>query len=278
MTEEEEGKPITLFVAPYMASARVEAAKYCGEAGTPSVLWPDTPSLLHNVVEMPENDEVGRGCSPWPWHWLFWLVTWLAHRMMGVCARGRAAAATAYYVRLSHLSFGGASDVRQLRARLRVCAARHPGRRIVLFAASKGAATVMATLAELSQEERRALALVVLEAPFDALQSLLPRPLLAALEWLTRYERAQMTPLEAARFVPGDLPVAFITSRGDMSVPEALTLRLIEALRAAGHAMVHHLSLARAEHAAMPLGDPEDRAAYTHFMAQLYVQYGLSFL
>ena len=98
-----------------------------------------------------------------------------------------------------------------------------------------------------------------------------------ALQLFTRYnaKRArQNSALSCVDDFPRGVPVAFITSEKDTTVPARNTLRLVDALIQSGHKQVHLLVLKHADHNSYITGHPEDREEYIEFVKDLRARYG----
>jgi alpha-beta hydrolase superfamily lysophospholipase len=153
------------------------------------------------------------------------------------------------------------------------------GKQLVLFGCSRGASTTFISVATVEESLLASIRLVILEAPFDSVESVLaassytPDLQLLLLQTFTKYSCDQISPLMAADTFPLHVPVAFITSEIDTRVPRACTQRLIDRLRERGHRQVHHLALKNSGHNTMSTGDPDDVAAYVNFVNELYKLY-----
>jgi alpha-beta hydrolase superfamily lysophospholipase len=153
------------------------------------------------------------------------------------------------------------------------------GRQLVLFGCSRGAATTFVSLATVEEPLLASIRLVILEAPFDTVESVLvessytPNLQLFLLQAFTKYSGEQLSPLAACESFPLNVPVAFITSEKDTRVPRACTQRLIDRLRERGHLHLHHLELKNTGHSSMPHTDPDDTRAYLNFVNELYKLY-----
>jgi hypothetical protein len=156
---------------------------------------------------------------------------------------------------------------------------------LVMFGSSRGASTVFTSVAQSDRWDRRHLALVVLEAPFDSVENTLRKqygedvgmgvifPYLV--QGLTNYSTVYPSPIRSAWQFPLDVPVVFVTSAADTVVHPNQTKNLMDRLRTRGHPAVHHLELEQGEHSTMALGDGADQKHYARFMTEMYERYVL---
>jgi hypothetical protein len=157
-------------------------------------------------------------------------------------------------------------------------------KKIVLFGTSRGAATIFAVAMQLPEELAKYISLVVVEAPFDTVESVLRATSYLApiqlylLQKIGTYKGDDhSTPLSSIinqRSTHLQCPIAFITSDRDRRVPKSLTLNLMRALRENHpHVTIHHLELHFSHHSAMSINNAEDRRRYVQFMEHLYDTY-----
>jgi len=284
---------VTVFCQGNGAS-RAQAAKYAGPQGlnlltsegyVERVFIRDAPPLLHNLFVYPELSDVGHGFSCNPLHWITHLVQLFVLWYFGVQG------ASAHHTHPTEMNVGGDQDVAEYLIGVRDAIRVHPQKRIVLFGCSRGAATVLVAVNRLTVEERRHIALVVTEGPFDTVPHVahciarvdgwFPDPLATwRTEWMLRllsrfakYRPEQESPLQAVQTWPLDTPLAVVRSRVDDVVPEECTLPLLARLRERSHPHLHELILQKSGHTNMSCGDAADRASYLEFMRGLYERY-----
>lgn len=271
---------VTVFFQGHGAS-RHQAAKYAGahgvrlpiDGGGSKLVWmPSAPEpLLHNLYAYPELEDMSYGWSWNPLHWVMKLVHFVVlYFWYGM--RGIARTIPHQFVTLD--SVGGPDDVRQYVAAVEAAARDHPGKKLVLFGCSRGAAVVLCALPRLSPALPVALAIV--EAPFATVPSVMRARFGRAaplLEWLlvhaTRYRPSQYSPLDAVNDAafPLTLPLAFVISAADRVVPRDESLLLHRVLCERGHTALHHCMLRESAHPEMPL---TERAAYGAFLKDMY--------
>jgi hypothetical protein len=188
--------------------------------------------------------------------------------------RGQPAPEYPHSIYLKHLNIGQHGDIDQLRLR---------GTGDVAFGISRGAATTFSHWALCHKPKDQPLFLLLEGCPDSTWHVLHYRygsVIARVVEWLlercTSYSCFQAQALSPSALVPHfplDLPVAFVTSARDHSVPAACTHRLVEALRARGHKHVHVLELVDAGHETYYTGSTRDHDAYKAFVHMLLQRY-----
>lgn len=233
---------------------------------------PGAPRMLHNLFTYEELDEVTYESS--------WNPMFLGMRVV-TSLRNIWVASTAppHYVNPKDVSIGGDRDVAHFVTNCEKMIRSFPDKHSVVFGCSRGAATVIVGVASLTEKLQKGLSLVIAEAPFDSITSVMeesawfPKTEIWGLKYFTSYSDDQISPLEAIENFPLDVPIAFITSAQDKRVPPQCTNRLISALRKRGHKKVHHLHLEHSHHSVMSLQHPEDVEKYYLFLDTLYDMY-----
>jgi len=188
---------------------------------------------------------------------------------------------SSYSLRLSKINIAQTGDVVELAKRDRDI----PSSQLVSFGISRGAATTF--IRHATEPERKA-KLVLLEGCPDSIRNVLEyrygQMAADGAEWflsrLTAYDPQKardLAPLMLVDKFPRDVPIAFVTSKRDTSVPPEGTLRLVEALRKSGHPMVHLLVLEDAGHDSYLSGSERDRRAYVDFVKELHKTYNIRY-
>lgn len=279
---------VTVFFQGNQAS-RVQATKYCGKEGLDiyvshgnieHVYNPDSPRLLYNLFRYPELNDVAYGWSWNPWHWFFMVLHWLRQWQFNIYGTS-----CTPHNKYSFMNVGGPEDVAQCVLAIKLCIAKHADKQIVLFGTSRGAATVLLALPRLSTEELSHIKLVIAEAPFASVSSVLYETMpfaqttvplfISLLEYFTQYRRDQHSPLEAvaSKQFPLDMPLVFVTSDIDTTVPVANTKQLITVLQQRNHQALHHIPLKHSHHSWMSLHNEEDKTFYDVELHRLYRKY-----
>lgn len=279
---------VTVFFQGNQAS-RLQATKYAGKEGldiyvtndnVEHVYNPSSPQLLYNLFSYPELNDVRYGWSWNPYHWLFMLLHWIRQLQFNIYG-----SACVPHNLHSRVNIAGSEDVAQCVLAIKACITKHAMKRIVLFGTSRGASTVLLALTRLSKEELSHIALVIAEAPFASVQSVLyatmPLPtktvpfFTAALEYFTQYRATQRSPLQAvlSEDFPLDLPLVFVTSEVDTTVPVSETKQLLTVLQERKHTALHHIALKHSHHSWMSLHHEEDVALYVKELHLLYRKY-----
>lgn len=274
---------VTIYLQGHNAS-RLQATKYAGKEGldvqvsngqVEHVFKPDAPRLLYNLFTYPELNDLQYGWSWHPVHWLSMLVHWLIQWYLNIYGTS-----CVPHNLWSRVNVAGDEDVAQCLLAIKSCIRENPQKGIVLFGASRGGATVLVTLPHLSKEELSHIKLVIVEAPFTSLSSLLYERwpirvvpfILSALEYFTQYRTSQVSPLEAVTSpsFPLATPLVFVTSDADNVVPLRNTQQLITVLKERAHSSLSHIALKYSGHSFMSIGDTSDAQLYESELHTLY--------
>ena len=281
----EERDNITTFFYQGNGASRFQAVLYTGGRKvkpegmkTEGASHDSAPLLLHNIYEYPEIPEVEHRMPRYILYICERLIISLRLWYLGYKhARG-------HHLNLAYMSVGGDPDIQHhqtyLRRLLSEPVVESGKKKVVLFGCSRGAATTLTSMATLDEDEKRKIALVIAEAPFDTFPSVVhessyfpTRLVLWCFRTLGSYRDDQLSPLAAMDEFPLDVPVAFITSKRDTRVPPVCTHRLIERLKERGHTKVHHLELEQSSHPTFPIHNANDATRYNDFLDRLYDKY-----
>ena len=282
-TDEKEDRSgiITFFYQGHGAS-RAQAASYTGEDGVDVLknnqffyhaVCPGAPKIIHNAYPYNELSEIGYEKAYNPLYIAEKIMSSLRNLLVNMQG------ALPYYLDLSQVSLAGDLDIAQFVTYYEKMVKEFPKRHHVVFGTSRGASTVITGVSSLSLKLQTSIALVIAEAPFDSVASVLQKSSIfpeiqqKGLKTTTAYRDDQETPLEAIERFPLFVPIAFVTSKVDKRVPPKCTEQLIARLRERGHTMVHHLELERSHHSVMSLQDKDDVSAYCGFVNDLYGLY-----
>jgi len=274
---------VSIYVQGHNAS-RLQATKYAGKEGldvqvsngqVEHVFNPDAPKLLYNLFTHPELNDVEYGWSWHPLHWISMLFHWFVQWYLNVYGTS-----CVPHNLVSRANIAGEEDVAQYLLAIKACIKENPHKAIVLFGASRGGATVLVTLPHLTKDEQSHIKLVIVEAPFASVSSLLydlwPTRivpfLIRALEYFTQYRTTQVSPLEAVTqtHFPLEIPLVFVTSAADKVVPLRNTQQLITVLQERGHPSLHHIALKHSGHSFMSIGNASDVQDYERELHTLY--------
>ncbi len=269
---------VTIFGQGHTAS-RAQCAKYTSHGimvNNQLVHIPGAPDLLFNPFVYPELDDVGYSPGLNIFLYVNHLFSWLKTFYFNSYGE------STYHSHITEINIAGRDDIRQHQAAIRDCTRQNPGKNIVLYGVSRGASMTFLSIATLPEEERKNVKLIILEAPFDTVPSVLNYRLgsllsswwLMWLESFTKYDPTYITPLDSAATFPLDIPVVFITSLEDKIVHHTLTQNLIDALRERCHPMIYHLMLNKSSHTAMSLENvDEGDQKYYRFIHDIYKKY-----
>ena len=277
---------LTIYFQGAFAS-RTQACKYAGPKGldirvsdgqVEHVFNPRSPELLHNIVTYDDLSDVDYERSYNP---LYWLMS-LAHCGANSHNNVYGTSSMPHNV-LSQTDLSGPLDVEQCLSVIEYCIGKFPEKKLVLFGCSRGASVLLIAMERLKTDQLRHIRLVIVEAPFASIPSLLFEKfpfylaslMLSILERTTSFKRNQPSPLDAVTSLnfPVRTPLLFVTSKKDWWVPPVETGQLIEMLRVKGYLDLHHLELEHSNHFRMSLDHPDDIHSYREKLAFLYQKY-----
>jgi len=175
-------------------------------------------------------------------------------------------------------------DVEEHTQRLAYACRRHPKVPKIAWGVSRGAATTFCSLALMSQASRKDVKLAIIEGCFDSVPNLLKArygSLLACicqllLSFFTEYDITKsrsMSPLALASRFPHDIPIAFISSNNDKTVPRICSKRLYEAVKQSGHPHAFFLTLETKGHNEYYTG--QDAVLYDKFIKNLLKRFSV---
>lgn len=151
---------------------------------------------------------------------------------------------------------------------------------VILFGVSRGAATTFNAMAEFNYQNVK---LIVLEGCFFSIGDIMPRTYYwpfsqmvePALSFFGSYDPKGPSPATNIERFPESVPVVFISSKIDNTVPYVSTCKLAAALHAKGKNDVYLLTLEKSQHPSYMFDDAEDRRKYEIFMHAIYKKYNL---
>lgn len=263
-----------------------------------------SPRLLHNVIASPEMDEfVYNRCSLNPIHWVLMLKGCLVDLFFSVRPINFS------YSRVGMTNLAGERDqaacLREIRRAVRIIEGHKrtvatgtnkdsfqdmdsrcytPERplrlHLVLFGFSRGATTTFYTAMKLPPELATYVSLVVVEAAFDTLHNVIESSCWfpSFVLWFFR-TFCDYSGEDAYKYDRNQIhlrcPIAFVMSVKDTRVPNELTQRLIDNVKADCPQIpaVEVLQLKHSRHPLMAVGNREDQDAYVAFMEGLYDRY-----
>lgn len=185
------------------------------------------------------------------------------------------------------INLGQEDDVTLALRHTRSVLASNPGKRLVLFGSSRGAAVLIQVAARLTPAEIARIPMIICEAPFTTVDNVIEtrfadHPVIqaavrAALSTFTRYRPEnsdRWSPTTAARSFPHkELPIVLVRSRVDTVVVPALTTQIGSLLRIAGVRSVHEIVLNVSDHSSFTSANDADRRIYVDALNALYAQY-----
>ena len=226
---------------------------------------PLAPQYMYNPFSYKELRDVAYGPTWSPINWAFKLRSYMVKKIYGIEQHYHA------FPVWSKMDIAGVTDVAQHQHAVRDCVSKmQPEQKLVLYGTSRGASTTIVSVATMPPELQAKISLVILEAPFDKIESVTYRYERWCLSTFALYDPKQMSPLDAVKFFPLSIPVGFITSNNDTKVPRCHTEKLINELRRRKHPHVYHLNLNDASHCGMPMSSLTDQWDYKTFVEELY--------
>jgi len=154
----------------------------------------------------------------------------------------------------------------------------HPDEKLVLYGVSRGAGTTFNAFAEHKYPEVK---LVILEGCYSSIEDVLERRygtfsnhISSGISFFSKYRKEGPSPLKYVDNFPADIPVVFITSKIDKTVPSASTKILANALAQNQKNDVYVLELESARHPSYMFDNVQDRDSYETFIHAIYKKYG----
>lgn len=159
--------------------------------------------------------------------------------------------------------------------------------KIVLYGLSRGASTIimfLATYPELCKH----VAGVVLESPFDSIDTIITTKVatmglekFVSLQTVQRifqsifklYDPSFPSPIDVVNKIPYEIPILFVCTKQDTTVPSGSTKNLYQALLHDGHDKVHLIEVDQGKHGKILQGP--DGEAYQNGVMLFYKTYGL---
>jgi hypothetical protein len=194
---------------------------------------------------------------------------------------------------MSKVNIGQQGDLDNHKKKYELCCKEHPEDDIILFGVSRGAATTFSAVA-CNMYDSRKVKLVVLEGCFDSLFNLIAA--WPFFKWLSKsealhhkfytivpkvypsYQQHGINPLaNVKQFAQQGIPVVFITSKTDKTVPYQCTMRLAHATAQAG-ATVYVIELQNSSHAGYCLSNNADRQNYQNILHAIYKRHNLPYI
>lgn len=172
------------------------------------------------------------------------------------------------------ISCAQTQDVQTLMDRYHSCILKNPNHHeIVLWGASRGAATVFCTLA-LHEELWNHVKCVVLEGCFDTIRNVfhsyygtfIGNILYDCGNYFTRHSSNGYSPMDLVDRFPKHVKILFVTSNKDEIVHRERTMNLVSSLRSSGHVNNEILILKNSRHDGYSIDDREDKNNYVVYI------------
>jgi hypothetical protein len=158
----------------------------------------------------------------------------------------------------------------------------------ILVGASRGASTILTLLGTKPHEQTQNIKAIILESPFGSMddivrnilgESLYQYPQARSLGHnivrfiFSQYKKRGVSPVSVATNIPKHIPILIVCSKEDARVPAWSSENLAQALKDAGHPMVHCITLERGVHGKLIKGP--DGEMYRNVTHAFYQKYGL---
>lgn len=196
-------------------------------------------------------------------------------------------------VDVSKVNIGQQRDLDNHKKKYNLCCKEHPQDDIILFGVSRGAATTFSAVACNNYDPNK-VKLVVVEGCFDSVSNLIKE--WTFLSWLSKskrihkklynivpkvypaYQKHGINPLaNVEQFAKQGIPVVFITSKTDKTVPYSNTMRLAKATAQAG-ATVYVIELEHSSHSGYCSSNNKDRQKYQTILHAIYKRHNLPYI
>lgn len=277
---------IATFYYPGLGGSWMQGLRYTGQEGLPpsvklyigdQAIGPDAhipngPRLLENVCPIDPPEVIIDG-SLLAMPFFYTYVTTLAGRAMQNVIMG-----DDYVLAWPWVNWGQRDDIQHFLGTVRAAmdTPGFKGRQLVLAGSSRGAATVLGAVAQMTMEEHRRIAFVLLEGIYDSIPSVCGPIVPRLLSWVSRYDPLFPSPVQLAAQFPSTVPVLFVTSRADWIVPPTKALAVRDAVLRAranrgGH--VHTLILKHSHHSFFVNDHIGDQTAYRAKMEEMHRLY-----
>jgi len=185
---------------------------------------------------------------------------------------------------------GQKGDVAEHKQKYEMCLNDNPRADLILYGASRGAATTFNAVA-LNKYDTSRLKLVVLESCYDSIPLLLktwyPKAFSHSMtnimaqhlfSLFTGYHIKGAAPIDMIDLFPEGLPVVFVSSRADKTIPLVRVEHLAHELAQRQKNPVYFLTLEHSSHPTYAIHNEEDKHFYLHFMHALYKQLNLPYI
>ncbi len=151
----------------------------------------------------------------------------------------------------------------------------------ILIGVSRGASAILNFLATYKPDKVKA---VILDSPFDKIDTVakhiadrmsvseaLVKKAIPLMFW--KFNPQGIFPIDLIHKIEDDIPMLFVTVKGDHMVPKVSTTRLLNARKQQGHSNCHHLHVMRGSHGKIIQGP--DARIYQDVAHAFFAHYGL---
>lgn len=260
-------------------SCHNQSARYLG--GQPIPQSSDSPHCVgvrhHKAAQLIDPDELYLGKDnpdttfTFGWNPYLHVLGWLAWTKLSLDGYENH---VLYATNPFKISCAQDEDVKTLVDRYRSCILKNPNHsEIILWGASRGAATVFCTVA-LHEELWNHVKCIVLEGCFDNVRNVFHsyygtffgNIIYDLGKYFTKHSSNSYSPIDLVDRFPKHIKVLFITSNKDEIVDRERTLNLVSSLREAGHTNNELLILKNSTHNGYSIEDREDKNNYVVYI------------
>lgn len=180
---------------------------------------------------------------------------------------------------ISKINIGQDADIECLNKTYKLHKEKYPELPIIMYGASRGAATTFNFIAQYQPKEVKA---VVLEGVFDSVEHIIKRSfsriekiVTKILPKLTSYSPRGPKPIKNLSKYSYDIPTLIVTSKKDMLVPYQCSINLYCSLCNKGHKNIYLLILNNSSHPGYMYEDKQDKHDYLTVVHAFYKHHGL---
>lgn len=191
---------------------------------------------------------------------------------------------------LSQICFGQEGDIANHKKRWDAAQQQFPQHPVILWGASRGAATTFNAIAH-HREQYTNVKLVIVEGCYDTVFNTisdrmhpvarklgLHKGVHSLIGLFTKYNPKGISPLKSVDTFPEQIPVVFVTSKNDIVVPMARTKNLAYALATRGKNDVYLIELKHSTHKGYTIDHRDDMQLYQHALHAIYKKLDLPYI
>ena len=183
-------------------------------------------------------------------------------------------------IRFLQINFGQEVDIYECINKIQTAAVKTS--QLILFGASKGAATIYNTVAYLNLIHSNLLnsvKLIILDGPYDDVSRLFSSKLQEiAVTNLSLYKSDGISPEKSTKYFPANIPVIFVTTEIDQKVPAEETIKLAKRLAEQKQNQIYLLIVNNSTHSNCTMEDDIDKYRYSVLVHSVYKKFNLPYI